>query len=338
MCAVSIEDIYRARERIEGVAAHTPLLRFFGQELPGKNTLWLKAESLQHTGAFKLRGAYNAVASLNADERSRGVITYSSGNHGQGVACAAALSGIRAVVVMPEDSVPVKVAATRRWGAEIVFCGHTSLDRQERALELAAAHGYAVIPPFDDPRIIAGQGTAGLEIVEQLPDVEVVLVPVGGGGLLAGIATAVKTLRPGTRVIGVEPFGAADAKASLEGGSLVTWGDIDTVADGLRTSRIGELNFRAIQTYVDEIVTVSDEEILQTVGVLAREAKLVAEPSGAVASAAALFGHIDVQDAVVTAVISGGNVDPARLIACLQLTDVRDQPVESTGIYSTTHS
>lgn len=316
---VSLDDICRARERLAGITARTPVHRFFGEEVPNGNILWLKAENLQRTGAFKLRGAYNAVAGLDAAQRTAGVITYSSGNHGQAVACAASLLDIPALVVMPEDAVAVKVAATRRWGAEIVFAGLTSLSRQERALDLAAAHGYNVIPPFDDPRIIAGQGTAGLEILEQLPSVDAVLVPVGGGGLLSGIATAVKTMRPDVRVIGVEPVGAADAKASLEAGSIATWQRIDTVADGLRTSRVGEANFRAIQAYVDQIVTVSDQETLRAVGILAKQAKLIAEPSGAVAPAAALFDHIDLRDAVVVAVISGGNIEPERLIECLQL-------------------
>lgn len=319
MPTVTLDDIYRARERLAGITARTPLHQFFGQEVPGGNTLWLKAENLQRTGAFKLRGAYNAVAGLDAGERSSGVITYSSGNHGQAVACAASLLGVRAVVVMPEDAVAVKVAATKRWGAEIEYAGLTSLARQERALELAGAHGFAVIPPFDDPRIIAGQGTAGLEIVEQLPTVDVVLAPCGGGGLLSGIAIAVKELRPEVRVVGVEPVGAADAKASLEAGALTTWNQIETISDGLRTSRVGESNFQAMQSYVDQIVTVSDEETLRAVGILARQAKLVAEPSGAVAPAAALFGHTDFRGATMVAVISGGNIEPDRLIACLQL-------------------
>jgi threonine dehydratase len=318
MSTVTLDDIRRARERISGPIVRTPLLPAFALRVPDGNALWIKAESLQRTGSFKARGAYNAVAGLDPDGRRRGVITYSSGNHGQAVAFAAHELGVRAVVVMPEDAIPLKVELTRQWGAEIEFAGHTSLDRQERAMELVEEHGYVVIPPFDDPRIIAGQGTAGLEIVEQLPDVEAVVVQVGGGGLISGIATAVKSLRPDIRVIGVEPEGAADARDSLAGGALVTWDRIDTVADGLRTSRIGDLNFATMQRYVDQIVTVPEDAILRTVGDLATAMKLVVEPSGAVATAAVLGGFTELSNQRIVAVVSGGNIDSQRLIDCLR--------------------
>lgn len=316
MPPVTLDEIRQAQDRLGGVIVRTPLLRY-GGALPAGIELWLKAESLQRTGSFKIRGAYNAISQLNEDERGRGVITYSSGNHGQAVACAAHLLGIKAVIVMPEDAIPVKVELTRRWGADIEFAGHTSLDRQARALELVEEHGYAVIPPFDDRRIIAGQGTAGLEVLEQRPDVEAVVVPVGGGGLISGISTAIKALRPDVRIIGVEPEGGADAKASLETGTLVTLGHVDTVADGLRTSRVGDLNFATIRECVDEIVTVPDEQTLRAVGMLVNEARLVVEPSGAVTTAAVLFGHTGLSPCSVVAVISGGNIDPARLRTCL---------------------
>jgi threonine dehydratase len=310
---VVLEDVEQARKRIAGFVVQTPLIPYLGPDVPGENHLWLKAENLQRTGSFKIRGAYNAVAGLTDEERKCGVITYSSGNHGQAVACAASALGVRAVVVMPEDAIPLKVEATRRWGAEIDFAGHTSLARQERAMELVERHGYRVIPPFDDPRIIAGQGTAGLEIVEQAPDLEAVVVQVGGGGLISGIATAIKALRPDVSVIGVEPEGGADARDSLAAGRLVTWERIDTVADGLRTSRIGELNFATIRELVDRIVTVSDEEILHTVGILATEARLVVEPSGAVAPAAVLLGRSGLTGKRIAALVSGGNIEPQRL-------------------------
>jgi len=318
MTTVTIDDIRRARERILGPIVQTPLLPAFALQGADDNAVWIKAESLQRTGSFKARGAYNAVAGLDPEQRRRGVITYSSGNHGQAVAFAAHELGVRAVVVMPEDAVPLKVELTRQWGAEIQFAGHTSLDRQERAMELVQRHGYVVIPPFDDPRIIAGQGTAGIEIVEQLPDVDAVVVPVGGGGLISGIATALKSLRPEALVIGVEPEGAADARDSLARGSLVTWDRIDTVADGLRTSRVGELNFAAIQRYVDSIVTVPEDAILRTVGALARAMKIVVEPSGAVAPAAVLGGYTGLSKKRIAAVASGGNVDPQRFVDCLK--------------------
>ena len=315
---------------LRGVAVVTPLVAAVGLSVPDGNELRLKTENLQRTWSFKLRGAYNAVASLSTDERRRGVITYSSGNHGQAVACAASLLGIRAVIVMPEDAIGIKVAMTRSYGAEVVFAGHTSLDRQERAMELIEAHGYVVIPPFDDRRIIAGQGTAGLEIVEQWPDVQAVLVPVGGGGLLSGVATAVKALRPDVRVIGVEPEGAADARDSWTSGAITTWASIDTVADGLRTSRVGHLNFETMRELVDDIVTVTDEEILTTVRTLVNGAKLVAEPSGAVAPAAVLVGKTGMRETRTVALISGGNIDPARLRSCLE-PDAAPQDVDAPG-------
>jgi threonine dehydratase len=319
MTLVTLDEIRQARERIAGVVARTPLQPAYALEVAEGNQLWLKAESLQRTGSFKIRGAYNAIASLSDEQRSRGVITYSSGNHGQAVAAAAHLLGARALVVMPEDAIAVKVEATRAWGAEVSFAGHTSLDRQERAMELVREHGYTVIPPFDDRRIVAGQGTAGLEILEQLPEVEAVAVPVGGGGLISGIATAVKSMRPDVRVIGVEPAGAADAQESVRRGELVTWDHVDTVADGLRTSRVGELNFATIRAHVDEIVTVPERDILQTVGLLATGVHLVSEPSGAVAPAAAIFGHTGISGKRVVAVISGGNVEPGRLVRCVEM-------------------
>jgi threonine dehydratase len=314
---VDLSEIVRARERIAPAAVLTPVLPGFALDVPECVDLGLKAENLQRTGSFKFRGAYNAVSSLPPEERSRGVITYSSGNHGQAVAAAAHLLGVRAVVLMPEDAIPYKVERTRQWGATVEFAGRTSLAREQRAREMAEEQGYVIIPPFDDSRIIAGQGTTGLEILEQCPDVETVVVQVGGGGLISGVATAVKVQRPEARVIGVEPEGGADARASFQSGTLTTWDSINTVADGLRTSRIGELNFAAIRAYVDDIVTVSDEEILATVRELALSAKLVVEPSGAVATAAVLTGRAGAQGRTV-AVISGGNTDPTALAWILE--------------------
>jgi threo-3-hydroxy-L-aspartate ammonia-lyase len=322
LAPVSLLEVEEARRRITDFAVKTPMIQFAGWDIPDSNSLWLKAENLQRTGSFKIRGAYNAVAGLRANEKARGVIAYSSGNHGQAVACAASALGVRAIVVMPEDSISVKVEATRRWGAEIVFAGHTSIDRQKHAESLALQHGFAVIPPFDDPRIIAGQGTTGLEILEQQPEIDAVVVPVGGGGLISGIATAIKAKRPDVRVIGVEPEGGADARDSLRSGNIVTWDIVDTVADGLRASRVGRLNFATLKDLLDGIVTVSDAEILRAVGTLAMEAKLVAEPSGAVATAAVLFGHSGLSGRCIVSVISGGNIDPGRLKECIDLVTV----------------
>ncbi len=299
---------------MRGIAARTPLV---AHEADGRR-LWFKPESLQPIGSFKLRGAYNKIASLSDDERRRGVITYSSGNHAQGVAYSARAIGAKAVVVMPRSAPVIKIEATKALGAEVVPVGPSSAERQRKAEELAAQHGYVIIPPFNDEKIIAGQGTVGLEIVEDLPDVELVLVPVGGGGLVSGVATAVKLLRPQAKVVGVEPELAADAQASLRAGKIVAWSGEQvgrTLADGLRTQHIGEINFEHIRRYVDDIITVSEGEIREAMRRLALGARLVAEPSGAVTSAAFFFHSDELSRADKTvAIISGGSVE-ARLLA-----------------------
>lgn len=314
---VSLDDVYAARERLRGVINATPLQRSRTLGALVDAEVWLKPESLQRTGSFKLRGAYNKIASLSAAERARGVITYSSGNHAQGVACAAGLLGVKAIVVMPEDAVPAKVEATRGYGADVVFAGLDSLQRQERAMELQREHGYTVVPPFDDPAIIAGQATVGLEIVEALPNVGTVLVPCGGSGLLSGTAFAVKTLRPEATVFGVEPAGGADARASLHAGRVVAADTVETICDGLRTKRIGDLNFAILRQCVADIVTVTDEQALDALRFLALRAKLVVEPSGAVAAAALLSGAARPTTGPVVAVLSGGNVDAGLLAKVL---------------------
>ncbi len=304
---VSIEDIRRAADRIRGVAVRTPLLRW-------DERTWLKAESLQPVGAFKMRGAYNKVASLSDEERARGVVTYSSGNHAQAVARAARLLGTTAVICMPENAPRIKVAGVERDGAQIVITGNDSEDRHRRALELEE-RGLVMIEPYDDPAIIAGQGTCGLEIVEDLPHVTSVLVQVSGGGLSSGVAAAVKALAPAARVIGVEPELAADAKESLEADRLVIWTadqTARTMADGLRTNSLGALPFEHLRRLLDRIVTVSEDEIAEAVRQIASRARLVAEPSGAAAMAAELAGAApreDGDDARVI-IVSGGNVDP----------------------------
>jgi len=300
------------------VAARTPLV---AHEEDGRR-LWFKPESFQPIGSFKLRGAYNKIASLTEDERRRGVITYSSGNHAQGVAYSARALGAKAVVVMPRGAPLIKIEATHALGAEIVPVGPTSGERQAKAEELAAQHGYVIIPPFNDEKIIAGQGTIGLEIVEDLPEVELVLVPVGGGGLIGGVATAVKLLRPGAKVIGVEPELAADAQASLRTGKIVAWPGEQvgrTLADGLRTQSVGEINFEHLRRYVDDIVTVREDEIREAMRRLALGARLVAEPSGAVTSAVFFFHGDDLPRAEKTvAIISGGSVEPQLLASVLE--------------------
>jgi threonine dehydratase len=317
---VSLNDIREAQARLRGVAVRTQLIEScIPQTASGQDDrrLFLKPENLQPIGAFKLRGAYNKIASLSPEERSRGVITYSSGNHGQGVAYAARALGAKAVVVMPNNAPAIKREAAASMGAEIVLVGPSSLERQTRAEELAGQHGYVIVPPFNDERIIAGQGTMGLEILEDLPEVETVLVPVGGGGMLSGVATAIKLSKPSVKVIGVEPELAADAQASLRSGKIVqstAEQTSQTIADGLRTQSIGAINFEHIKRYVDDILTVSEYEIRQATQWLATNPKTVAEPSGAVAVAGFLFRQDELPRTTMNvAIISGGNIDPQLL-------------------------
>ncbi|MBV9483601.1 MAG: threonine/serine dehydratase [Acidobacteria bacterium] len=309
----------QAQLRLNGITVRTGLLP---SELVPVNTtednrrLYLKPENLQPIGAFKLRGAYNKIASLSPQERSRGVIAYSSGNHAQGVAYAARALGVRAVIVMPSSAPAIKRQATAAMGAELVLVGPGSEERKARAEELAAEHGYVIVPPYNDEQIIAGQGTIGLEILEDLPDVEEVLVPVGGGGMISGVATAIKLAQPSAKVIGVEPELAADAQASLRCGHIVQLRADEvkrTLADGLQTQSIGDINFEHIRRYVDDIVTVSEEEIREAMRRLVVNPKTVAEPSGAVGVAAFLFRRELPTRQLNVAVLSGGNIAPEML-------------------------
>ena len=306
---VTLTEIREAAERVRAIARATPLLDV--TSLAGRPLL-LKCESMQPGGAFKIRGAYNMVARLTPEQRAQGVITYSSGNHGQAMALAARELGAPAVVVMPTTAPGIKVEGARGFGAEVIFAGTTSADRKSRAEQEAAARGLTMVPPFDHEWIISGQGTLGLEILQQRPDVEAVVVPVGGGGLLAGVAAAIKQSQPSVRVIGVEPEGAAAMKASLEAGHAVTLDRTASVADGLMPVRPGDLTFAHAQQYVDEVITVSDEQIIDAVLWLFTRAKVVAEPSGAATVAAVLAGLVTVEGPVV-AIVSGGNIGLDRL-------------------------
>lgn len=318
---VTLDAIRAAAETIRGVAIRTPIVAF-GQPADRR---WLKAESLQPIGAFKIRGAYVAVASLTRAERARGVITYSSGNHAQGVARAARLLGAPAIVVMPSDAPMIKRERVAADGAEIVVVGIAGEERQAVAESMAAERGLSIIPPYDDDRIIAGQGTIGLELVEDLPDLACVLLPIGGGGLASGVATAIKALLPGARVIGVESELAADAHESLARGEIVRWPAelvARTIADGTRTQALGVRTFAHLRAHLDEIVTVSEAEIAAAVRLAAERARLVVEPSGALSLAAMAFhaGELGLTGLAgsVVAVISGGNVDPERYRELLQ--------------------
>ncbi|PWU58389.1 threonine dehydratase [Micromonospora globispora] len=312
MDLVSLADVRAAADDIAGTVVRTPLLPTLWDD-----ELWLKPESLQPVGSFKLRGATHAVAWLDPAARARGVVTHSSGNHGQALAYAARAAGVPCTVLVPEGAPQVKVDRIRALGAEVRLVPPAR--RLAEAERVAADTGAALVPPFDDRRIIAGQGTIGLEIVADLPDVDVVLVPVGGGGLSSGVATAVKALRPSATVIGVEPLLAADARDSLAAGEVVVW-DVErtyrTSADGLRT-HLSALTLAHLAERLDGIVAVSEEEISAAMGRLVREARLVVEPSAAVAVAARLFHRDELPAGHTVAVVTGGNVDPAVLASVL---------------------
>ena len=321
---VSLATIRAAAVRIRGIAIRTPLIEAAFPALSGYGTgkrIWLKAESLQPIGAFKIRGAANKILQLTPEEIARGVITYSSGNHAQGVAYVAREVGTKAVIVMPLNAPAIKRAATLALEAEVVDVGLASSERLAVAEQLVREHGYVVIPPYDDEQIIAGQATCGLEIVEALPDVDLVLAPVSGGGLLGGVSAAVKQLRSHAKVFGVEPELAGDTAESFRTGSIVTWPaelTSRTIADGLRTQSVGERNFAHIQAFVDGIITVTEAEIRAAIRAIVAVARLVPEPSGAVAAAALLFHTAELPSHTkAVAVVSGGNVDPALLAEVL---------------------
>jgi threonine dehydratase len=312
---ITLADIHAARTRLHRITVRTPLIELDHGDADRR--LFLKLENQQPIGAFKLRGAYNKIASLPEDERERGVITYSSGNHAQGVAYAARALGVKAVIVMPSNAPAIKREATATLGADIVLVGPGSAERQLKAEELAAEHGYIIVPPYNDEKIIAGQGTMALEILEDLPNVETVLAPVGGGGLISGIAAAIKLTKPEVNVFGVEPELAADAQASLRAGEIVHLPAEEvtrTIADGLRTQSVGNITFDHMQCFLDGIVTVSEDEIHQAMKLLAANPATVAEPSGAVATAGFLFRADQLPTTKLNvAIISGGNIEPRML-------------------------
>jgi threonine dehydratase len=328
---ITLSDLRSAQSLLRGVATRTQLIelpqsmwgRTHSSGRPGEARLLLKPENQQPIGAFKLRGAYNKIASLTDVERRNGVISYSSGNHAQGVAYAARALNTKAVIVMPNNAPAIKREATAKLGAEIVIVGPGSDERKTKAEELAAHHGYIIVPPYNDEKIIAGQGTIGLEILEDLtkkdlPELEATIFsPVGGGGLISGVAAAIKLTSPKIKIIGVEPELAADAEASLHSGKIVQFPAEQvsrTIADGLRTQSIGLINFEHIRAYVDDIITVTEDEIRAAMKLLASNPATVAEPSGAVATAGFLF-HRDrlPQTKLNVAIISGGNIEPHML-------------------------
>jgi threonine dehydratase len=313
---ITLSDLETARARLDAITRHTRLIPFpLCAEDPRR--LLLKPENQQPIGAFKLRGAYNKIAALSEQERKKGVISYSSGNHAQGVAYAARALNVKSVIVMPNNAPVIKREATAKLGAEIILVGPGSDERKTKAEELAARHGYVIVPPYNDEKIIAGQGTIGLEILEDLPDVEAVLAPVGGGGLISGVAAAIKLTNPKIKVIGVEPELAADAQASLRSGKIIQWPAEQvsrTLADGLRTQSIGPINFEHIHTFVDDIITVTEAEIRQAMKYLSVNPDTIAEPSGAVSVAGFIFHARELPKTKMNvAIISGGNIEPAML-------------------------
>jgi len=303
----SFADVETARQRIAGAAHRTSVLtsRTADERVGGE--LFFKAENLQRVGAFKFRGACNAVAALGPDTRT--VVAFSSGNHAQAVACAARLQGKAAVIVMPHDAPAIKVAATRGYGAEIVFYDRYAEDRAALAARVAAEREAALIHPYDNPDVIAGQGTAGLELIEDAGPLDILLTPLGGGGLLAGCALAAKALLPECHVIGVEPEAGNDGQQSLEKGEIVHIGVPRSIADGALTTHLGEHNFPILQRAVDRVVTVSDAQLVETMRFLAERMKLIVEPTGCLAAAAILQGVVSAEGKRVGIVLSGGNVD-----------------------------
>jgi len=304
---ISRADVDAAAARLQGQAVHTPIIPALDLAERLGVACGVKAESFQRTGSFKFRGAYNYIATMNPADRSRGVIAPSSGNHGQAVACVAAIFGISATIVMPTTVTPIKRAGVERWGATAVLAGTTTDDRMSAAQDLARTTGAAIVPPYDDLRIIAGQATCGLEILADEPDAMTFVVPVGGGGLSGGIATIVKLMRPAARVIVVEPEGAAKLSAAWRAGSPVAIDRARSAADGLLAVKIGTLNFAHLHRYADEIITVTEDEIAEAAAYLFRELKLVAEPSGATALAALLAEKVKPSGETI-AVLSGGNI------------------------------
>ncbi len=310
---VTFEDVRAAAERLRGVAHRTPVLTSHTFDALTGRAVFFKCENFQRGGSFKFRGAYNRLSQLSADEKRRGVVAFSSGNHAQGVALAAQRLGIPAVIVMPSDAPAVKLAATRGYGAEVIVYDRQTGNREEIARQLSTERGLTLVPPFDDPYIMAGQGTAALELVQEVPDLDALVTPVGGGGLISGCALAAKGMRPPIAVYGVEAEGADDARQSLREGRIIKIRPPQTIADGIRTEAIGALTFAVMCALVDDIVLVSDAEILEAVRFALLRMKIVVEPTGAVPVAAVMQNRLPATAQRVGIVVSGGNIDPPLL-------------------------
>ncbi|MBR5474605.1 MAG: threonine ammonia-lyase [Lachnospiraceae bacterium] len=306
---INLETLQEARERLKGVARMTPL--FAAQKLGEK--VYIKAENLQMTGSFKLRGAFNKISSLTEEEKAKGVIACSAGNHAQGVAYSATQNGIRSIICIPAGAPIAKVEATRKFGGEVVLVPGVYDDAYAKAVALQQEHGYTFIHPFDDEKVMAGQGTIGLEILEQLPDVEAVVVPIGGGGLISGVAAAIKLLKPECKVYGVQAAGAPSMYESVKKGEIITLPSVSTIADGIAVKRPGNLTYEACLQFVDEVVTVTEDEIATAILALMETHKSVAEGAGATSVAAVMFDKVPVKDKKTVCVVSGGNIDVTTL-------------------------
>ncbi|MDE5844148.1 MAG: threonine ammonia-lyase [Muribaculaceae bacterium] len=338
---LTIEEVYKAKDVLKDVARHP---RLVPTKICGDAEIYLKPECLQHTGSFKLRGAYYKISQLTPEEKKRGVIACSAGNHAQGVALGATRNGIKSLICLPAGAPISKVEATKHYGAEVCLVPGVYDDAYAKAIELRDKHGYTFVHPFDDPLVIAGQGTIGLEILEEMPDVEEIVVPIGGGGLISGLAFAVKTLRPDVKIYGVQAEGAPSMAESLKLHRMIHLNSVSTIADGIAVKEPGVNTFDLVNRYVDDIVTVSEDEIAAAILYLIEKQKLVAEGAGAVPVAAVMAGKIPVKGKKVVCLVSGGNIDVNtlnRVIArglkvggrLLTLTiDLADKPGQLSGV------
>jgi threonine dehydratase len=310
--AISFDDVLNAAKRIDGIAHKTPTLTSTTADALTGASLFFKAENLQRMGAFKFRGGYNSLAQFTPDQKKGGVIAFSSGNHAQAIALSAKLLGMRAVIIMPQDAPAIKVAATRGYGADVVLYDRYTQDREEIGNRMAAEQGLTLIPPYDHPHVMAGQGTATLELIEEIGAPDILLVPLGGGGLLSGAAVVARKLAPRCRIVGVEPEAGNDAQRSLAEGRIVHIDTPRTIADGAQTQHLGNHTFPVLKELVDEVVTVSDAELVEAMKFFAGRMKMLVEPTGCLGAAAAFSGRVPVAGKKVGVILSGGNVDLAR--------------------------
>ena len=316
--AISFDDVIAAQKRIAGAAHRTPVLTSTTADAMTGAQLFFKAENFQRMGAFKFRGGFNAVSQLTPEQRAKGVVAFSSGNHAQAIALSARLLDVKAVIIMPTDAPAAKLAATRGYGGEVVLYDRYSEDREAIGRRLSEERGLTLIPPYDHPHVMAGQGTAALELIEDAGPLDMLVAPLGGGGLLSGCATVAKALAPQSTVVGVEPAAGNDGQRSFKSGEIVHIGTPDTIADGAQTQHLGRLTFPVLQRYVDDIVTASDAELVEAMRFFASRMKIVVEPTGCLAAAAVFGGGLDVRGKRVGIILSGGNVDLLRFASLVQ--------------------